>query len=210
VVELRTSLAPDRRLTLSAFFSALVMFMIGVYYAGHTGPGALDTRVRFAINSRLGNHPVLLRDLVVPTSPYLLLPAIAVIVVVCLILRRRRDAALAAVGPAVAVAANTWVLKPLFDRQNDGFLAYPSGHTVSLVSTLTVLVLLARPVAARWIVVAVGAVLLIGAGTGMIGLGYHYFTDVVGGTFFAVAVVCAMRLATSRLSPRPSPAPSSG
>jgi membrane-associated phospholipid phosphatase len=73
-----------------------------------------------------------------------------------------------------------------------------------------VLVLLARPVAARWIVVAVGAVLLIGAGTGMIGLGYHYFTDVVGGTFFAVAVVCAMRLATSRLSPRPSPAPSSG
>jgi membrane-associated phospholipid phosphatase len=108
------------------------------------------------------------------------------------------------------LAANTWVLKPLFDRQNDGYLVYPSGHTVSLVSTLAVLVLLARPGVARWIVVAVGAVLLIAAGTGMIGLGYHYFTDVVGGTFFAVAVVCAMRFATSRLSPRPSPAPSSG
>src|SRR3982074_1692906 len=93
LAERRTPLAPDRRLALSVLLSVLIMCVIGVYYAGDTGPGALDARVRSAIDCRLGNHTGLLRDLVLPTSPYLLVPAIAVIVVVCLILGRRRDAA---------------------------------------------------------------------------------------------------------------------
>jgi membrane-associated phospholipid phosphatase len=215
LVELRTRLSPEWRLAIGAVAGALVMCVLGLYYGGHTGPGALDAGVQGAIDSQLGDHPGLLHALVLPTQPYVLLPVIALAIVVCLLAHRRRDAALAALGPAVAVAANTWALKPLFDRQNNGFLAYPSGHTVSLVSTLTVLVLLARPGALRGAVVAVGAALLVVAGIGMIGLDYHYFTDIVGGTFFAVAVVCALRLAvlglaTSRLSPRPWQGPLGG
>jgi membrane-associated phospholipid phosphatase len=59
-------------------------------------------------------------------------------------------------------------------------------------------------------VIAISALLLTAAGIGMVGLGFHYFTDIVGGTFFAIAVVFALRLAISRLSTHPSREPSTG
>jgi membrane-associated phospholipid phosphatase len=90
----------------------------------------------------------------------------------------------------VAVVLNTWVLKPLFDRWKNDTLVYPSGHTVSMVATVAVVWFLVsgRAVTAA-VVAAVGAVLLAGVTLGMMGLGYHYVTDVVGGTAFAVFVV---------------------
>jgi membrane-associated phospholipid phosphatase len=110
--------------------------------------------------------------------------------------RRPWDALFSLLGPAIAVAANTWLLKPLFDRWKGDTLVYPSGHTVSLVATLVVIFVLAR---ARTVVAAVGAVLLIGATIGMIGLGYHYLTDIIGGTLFAVAAVLAAHSLLTRL-----------
>ena len=210
LVEQRTRLPVDRRLAFGALACALVTCVIGLYYTGGSGPRAFDTSIKNVLDAHLADHRELLRFLVLSTQPYVLLPVIVLIVTVCAIGGRRQDAVLAALGPAVAVSANTWVLKPLFDRQNEGLLAYPSGHTVSLVSTLAVLTLLARPGATTGIVIAIGALLLTAAGIGMIGLGFHYFTDIVGGTFFAVAVVFALRLAISRLSTHPSREPSTG
>jgi membrane-associated phospholipid phosphatase len=210
LVEQDAPLPVDRRLVFGAVACALVAGVLGLYYAGDSGPRAFDTSINNLVDAPLGGHLELLRFLVLPTQPYVLVPVIVLTVIACLVGGRRADAALAAVGPAVAVSVNTWGLKPLFDRQHDGYLAYPSGHTVALVSTLAVLTLLARPGAATGIVIAAGVLLLSAAGIGMIGLGFHYFTDIVGGVCFAVAVVFALRLAISRFSTRPAREPSTG
>jgi membrane-associated phospholipid phosphatase len=190
-----------RILTVVALACALAALALGLVFAGGRSPSALDSAAASGI-SGLGHG--LLDALVLPTEPYVLLPAIAVIAGICLYRRRKTDALLAVAGPAVAVALNTWVLKPLFDRWKDGTLVYPSGHTVSLVTVLVVLVLLARWKTAAAVL---GVVLLGCAAVGMIGLGYHYLTDIAGGTFFGTAVVTGLRAA---VTPRRAPVPSDG
>jgi membrane-associated phospholipid phosphatase len=132
-----------------------------------------------------------LHALVLPTEPYVLLPVLALLAGWCLSRSRRRDALFVVVAPAVAVAANTWVLKPLFDRWKGDTLVYPSGHTVSMVATLVVVFVLTRG-RARAIVAGTGALLVVCVTAGMVGLGYHYATDIPGGTFFAVSAVLAL------------------
>jgi membrane-associated phospholipid phosphatase len=187
-----------RILTVVALACALATLALGLVFAGGRSPSALDSAAASDV-SGLGHG--LLDALVLPTEPYVLLPAIAVIAGICLYRHHRGDALLAVAGPAVAVALNTWVLKPLFDRWKDGTLVYPSGHTVSLVTVLVVLVLFARWKAAA---IVLGVVLLGCATVGMIGLGYHYLTDIAGGTFFATAVVTGLRAVTPRRAPVPS------
>lgn len=177
---------------------AVFAVVLGLVFAGdHTASG-IDN----AASSSVAGWPHgLLRVLVLPTEPYVLLPVLALLLGWCLFVRRPWDALFVVLGPAIAVAANTWLLKPLFDRWKGDTLVYPSGHTVSLVATLVVMFVLARGLA-RTIVAAVGAVLLIGATIGMIGLGYHYLTDIIGGTLFAVAAVLAAHGLLTRLASR--------
>ncbi|WP_326833854.1 phosphatase PAP2 family protein [Amycolatopsis rhabdoformis] len=188
----------SRILALVAVLCVVATVALGLVYAGGHSPGALDSWAEHAI-SGLGRTT--LDVLVLPTEPFVLIPAIAIIAGVCAYRRRWPDAALAVAGPALALGLNTWVLKPLFDRWKEGILVYPSGHTVSLVTVLVVLVLLARP---KVLTVVVGVVLLCCAAIGMIGLGYHYLTDIVGGAFFATAVVTGLRAVTPRRVPAPS------
>jgi membrane-associated phospholipid phosphatase len=54
-------------------------------------------------------------------------------------------------------------------------------------------------------VVVLAALALLAAAAGLVGMGYHYLTDVAGGTLFAIAVVLVTWSA-----PRPAPAPSTG
>jgi membrane-associated phospholipid phosphatase len=164
---------------------ALLTVALGLPFAGDRGVGEAAWFT--------GLPHGLLRVLVLPTEPYVLVPVIALVVAWCLRSGRRRDAVFTALAPALAVAANTWVLKPLFDRWKGDTLVYPSGHTVSMVATVVVLLVLTTG-RARTIIAATGAVLLVAVTIGMIGLGYHYLTDVIGGTLFAVAVVLALRV----------------
>lgn len=168
---------------------ALLTVALGLVHTGGRGPGPVDEAAESAITG--WPHGVL-RALVLPTEPYVLVPVLAVLVAWCLHTSRPWDALFVAVAPLAAVAANTWLLKPLFDRWKGDTLVYPSGHTVSMVATLVVLLVLTTG-RARTIITIVGAVLLVGVTIGMIGLGYHYLTDVIGGTFFAVAAVLAIR-----------------
>lgn len=149
---------------------------------------SLDAAARSAITG--WPHGVL-RALVLPTEPYMLLPALALLVGWCLYRSRPRDGLFVVLGPSIAVAANTWLLKPLFGRWKGDTLVYPSGHTVGMVATLAVVFVLAHGLA-RTVIAVVGAALLIGVTIGMIGLGYHYLTDIVGGTFFAIFAVLAI------------------
>lgn len=182
--------------TITAGVCALLTLTLGLVLAGDHAPSGVDDWFRSAVDG--WPHP-LLRLLVLPTEPYVILPALALLAGWCLYRSRPGDALFVAVAPGVAVAVNTWVLKPLFDRWKGDTLVYPSGHTVSLVATIVVVVLLLR---GRAVTLVVGAVLLGSATIGMVGLGYHYVTDTVGGAFFAVFAVLAMR----GLWPRPGSA----
>ncbi|TVT32470.1 phosphatase PAP2 family protein, partial [Amycolatopsis rhizosphaerae] len=146
-----------------------------------------------------------------PTEPYVLLPLIALITLLCALGRHWRGALLCVAGTAIPVALNSWVLKPLFDRHLKDYLAYPSGHTVSLVAVLTVLVLLARPGTGRLVSGALAVLVTAVAGVGLVGLGYHYPIDVAGGALFAVAAVLGVSLSVSFLPvPRRAPERSDG
>ncbi|GAA1945021.1 phosphatase PAP2 family protein [Amycolatopsis minnesotensis] len=174
---------------------ALAMVALGIPFAGGTGPGGFDRVFEGWVATVFGGQAELLRLFVVATQPYVLIPVLAVVAIACGLARRGPELAVTLAGPAIAVALNTWVLKPLFDRHNGGAYAYPSGHTVSLVSTLAVLVIVARPGAATWLTAALAVLLVPFAAVGMVGLGFHYLTDVIGGTLFAIAFVLATRLA---------------
>lgn len=142
---------------------------------------------------------VLLEIMVQPTEPYVLLPAIALLTAWCAGKRRWDGVLLCLAGSLLPVAVNTWLLKPLFDRPLHDYLAYPSGHTVSLVAVLTVVVLLAK----RMLVAVLAGVVTVIAGVALVGLGYHYPVDVAGGACFAVAMVLTIARAL-RLVPVPS------
>lgn len=109
------------------------------------------------------------------------------------------------VVPEIALTVNTWLLKPLWDRQLHDFLAYPSGHTVHMVAVATTFACLIANRAARIAVVALTVLALIAITPGMVELGYHRPTDVLGGAAAAAAMsigLCwisdAVRAATHR------------
>ncbi|GII57744.1 hypothetical protein Pth03_61330 [Planotetraspora thailandica] len=170
---------------------AAVTLGLGLWVAGERRPDALDAGLLRGITGSIGDDGALLRVALLPTEPYVLVPLIALMTVACA-LRRRWDAVIfCLVGSVVPVALNTWVLKPLFDRPLGDYLAYPSGHTVSLVSALTVLVVLARRGTARVVAATAAVIVTLIAGAALVGSGFHYPTDVVGGACFAVAAVLA-------------------
>jgi membrane-associated phospholipid phosphatase len=78
----------------------------------------------------------------------------------------------------------------LFGRENDGALAYPSGHTTAVVVVSGMIVLVAG--AAMWAVLVAVAFSVLG----LIGqaVTYHYFTDTVGALLLGSAVVCLAAL----------------
>lgn len=182
-------MSPGARLSTAA--TALVVCVV----LGIWAPGPLLTGVGTDTAS----------PLLIPTEPYVLLPLTGIVVIFEALRRDWRAVAFAVLGTAVPVALNSWVAKPLFHHRLHDYLTYPSGHTVNLVATLTVLVLLARQGIARAVAVA-AAVLATGiGGTGLVEAGYHYPLDVLGGVCFAVAVTFAVSLGT-----HPAPGPSTG
>ncbi len=172
--------------------------LLGLPFAGGTTPGAVDA---LAAGWTAHLSPSVLRALVFPTEPYVVFALGVLGVVLCLRAGRKLEAGLALAAPLLAILLTAVLLKPLYDRWKNDTLVYPSGHTVSLVAVLTVLVLVTRKV----VVVVLSVLALLAATAGLVGLGYHYLTDVAGGTLFAAAVV----LLTWPV-PRPAPAPSAG
>lgn len=168
---------------------ALLALALGLVFVGDRTGSGVDDSVRDAV---AGWPRGVLHALVQPTEPYVLLPVLAVLVAWCLYAARPWNAVFVVLAPALAVAVNSWLLKPLFDRWKGDTLVYPSGHTVSFVATVVVVCVLVGG-RARAVTAVVGVVLLGGVAVGMVGLGYHYLTDVVGGGFFAVFAVLAVR-----------------
>jgi hypothetical protein len=148
-----------------------------------------------------------LRRLLLFTSPKLVALTFFLAVTFALYRRRWRLAAIVVVTPAIALAVER-ISKPLFGRQRDGALAYPSGHVTLTVVVTGMVVLVAG--GALWAIVAAIAV----SALGLFGQAftYHYFSDTIGAAFLGTAMVCLAATAAGldRCQPRCDPRHSGG
>ncbi|WP_024804676.1 phosphatase PAP2 family protein [Nocardia sp. BMG51109] len=170
----------------------LVTVLLPLTFPGGGGPTGFDRVVGEWVGEVLGAHPGVFEVLVIPSNAAVLLPLLAIGAVRYAVRREWWSTGFLVVAPELAVAVNTWVLKPLWGRHLDDYLAYPSGHAVHFVALATAFVLVCPDRRVRVAAGAVAAVLLTGVAIGMVGLGYHHATDVVGGTAAAIALVTAM------------------
>ncbi|MCP9619350.1 phosphatase PAP2 family protein [Nocardia otitidiscaviarum] len=184
-------------LSLLALSAALLTVVVPLTFPAGKGPTGLDSWLA----ARLPDRADLYEMLAFPGTAWAVLPLLAA---AALWFARRRlwwRAGFVLLAPEFAVVVNTWVLKPLWDRPLHDYLAYPSGHTVHLVAAVTAVALAADHRGFRVAAVGVGAVVLAGVTVGMVGLGYHYVTDVVGGAAAAVALVAVLYIPVRRYLP---------
>ncbi len=169
----------------------LITVTVPLTFPAGGGPTAFDRAIGDRVHDGLDAHPGIYHALVIPSDAYIVLPLLLLGMVYCALRRDWWAAGFLLIVPELVVAINTWALKPLWDRHLQHYLAYPSGHTVQFVAIATGLVLVAATVWLRVVVGLLAAVALAAVAVGMVGLGYHYPTDVVGGTAFAAAAVTA-------------------
>ncbi|GAB2681793.1 phosphatase PAP2 family protein [Nocardia goodfellowii] len=171
---------------------AVLTVAVPLSFPADGGATDVDREIARSVHRTLDDTGGVYQALVFPSNGYIVIP-LWLAAVAWFVHRRRwwRAATMFAV-PELALAVNTWVLKPLWDRPLADYLAYPSGHTVHLVAVATTFVLLTdSPRVRRW---AAGATVFVlcGVAVGMIGLGYHHATDVLGGVTAAVAMATAL------------------
>ena len=175
---------------------AVVLTALAVRYHGGDQPGAFDEWAYSSLTKmRLPRGPL---PRVVDVVPPVFVGLVAVLTVVLAARRRWRVAALATLGPGLALLV-TAVGKRVVGRSIDGMLAFPSGHTTGVASVVAMIAVLrisrARHVG-RAAVLGLVAVTLAAAAIGlaMVTLGFHYATDVIGGYCVGVAVPLAVAL----------------
>ncbi|MEU4311852.1 hypothetical protein [Nocardia sp. NPDC024068] len=156
------------------------------------GPTTFDLAVSERIRPRLDPRPWLAEVLALASSTGVVLALLCAAVALFAWQRRWWEAVTVVLVPEIAVAINTWALKPGWGRPLHDYLAYPSGHTVHLVSLVTTVVLLLRSVRARVVTVALATVALGIGAVGMIALDYHEATDIAGGAAAGVALAAAL------------------
>jgi undecaprenyl-diphosphatase len=153
---------------------------------------ALDT---FA-NPFLHDRASPLRDLIMNAATFIgsdlvILPLLGLSLAVLLRYRHVREAVFLGVAVAGSAMLN-WIMKLTFERPRPKLpwanvlpdYSFPSGHTMNSFVLFVGLALLAwaffgRRIGSLALAVALGLVFLVG--TSRIYLGYHYFTDVLGG-----------------------------
>ena len=195
-----------------AVAAAAVFAVLALRYAGDSGPSRTDGRLDRAVDALPdGGHRVA-RAVTLFGSPGLVAVAALGIGLGCLLCRRPRAALLAVGGPGLTGLVTTFG-KPVVDRTIGHGLAFPSGHTGGATSLTLVVGLLAAAALglgprATAALALPGAALAGGAvGTGMVVLGSHYPTDVVGGFCVAVAAVLGVALAVDAVPARRAPRP---
>jgi undecaprenyl-diphosphatase len=200
-----------------------VTLALGIRFAGQTRAGSLDSAVDAPARAGLGSHPALLGLLVRLGNTGPVTAAIIVLVLACVAARRWRGSVLAAVAVPGAAALTEFVLKPFIHRTLHGALSFPSGHATSMFALAVVsAVLLAGPPGRRGsaavrLLLAGGALLTAAAvSAAMVGMGFHYFTDTVGGAALgtATALLAALIIDWAAASrhvrfPQPARQPSS-
>ena len=178
---------------------AVIVAGLGALFANQTSADAFDRAVDAPFINVFHGHHYAAFLLGRPGSERPALIMVVAIVIGCLLAGRLSGALLAALGLVVSEGITEEILKPLVNRTYLGSLVYPSGHMTAiaaLAATLTVLLLLppqpARARVLRYIVLAAAYILVIVVPIGLLGLRWHYFTDLVGGAALSVGTVIAL------------------
>lgn len=202
-------LVPNRPVALTAAVcGVLVAVVLGIRYAGRSGPGRLDTALTHGLRAIVGNPTPLGKWAVTPptvptrvlgalSNPVLIYAVIVAVLVFALWRRRWETAGLAVLGPSVGVLL-VEILKPLFGRLHSGYLSYPSGHMVSSAAALTVAALVVR----RLFVWGALALVMLCTAAGLVAMNYHYPTDTIGGFCLALGVVLPLAVLADVLRAR--------
>jgi membrane-associated phospholipid phosphatase len=175
--------------------------LLGVLFWHQTTADWLDRAVDAPFLTWFGGHQGLALWL---ASPAKLIPAAvltAAVVISCLLAGRINGALLGVAAIPAAIGLDEGLLKPVVQRTYHGSLVYPSGHATAMfafAATVTVLLVVpphpARFRALRILVTAAAWAVGVVVAIAVIGLGWHYFTDTVGGAAVAIGTVCALAL----------------
>ena len=191
----RVSALPSYRvvpLATLVFLGVLITVLLPLAFPAGGGPTGFDRVVDDRIHSALDTHHTVYTVSVTPSDAPV---ALAVLLIGVLWYAWRRDwwrAGFLLVAPELVVAINTYALKYVWHRHLHHYLAYPSGHTVQFVAIATAFVLIVPAPRLRIGATVLTLVLLASIAIGMVGSGYHYPTDVLGGAAIALALVTAM------------------
>jgi undecaprenyl-diphosphatase len=173
-----------------------VTAVLGVSVSDQSRAGGLDATVDARIKAGLAGHHFLLTVLPRVGTPVPVVVMTLALVAACLATHRWRGAVLAGAAVLVAVVLTERVLKPLIGRIALGWLSFPSGHATSMFALAAVCtVLLAGPSrpplpAVLRLFLALAAVTAAAAvSAAMVALGFHYFTDIIGGAAVSIATV---------------------
>jgi membrane-associated phospholipid phosphatase len=176
-----------------------IVSLLGLLFAHQTRADAFDRAIDAPFISAFRDHHYTAYLLGRPGSQLPALIMVVAIMIGCLLAGRLSGALLAALGLAVSEGITEEILKPLVDRTYLGSLVYPSGHMTAiaaLAAALTVLLLLppqpARARVLRYLVLAAAYVLVVAVPIGLLGLRWHYFTDLVGGAALSVGTVIGL------------------
>jgi membrane-associated phospholipid phosphatase len=190
---------------------AAVVAVLGALFAGQSRPDRLDAAVDGWFRSVLGMHPAPLNFLISFGEAPLVTVLTAALVLAAVVGRRWRGAVLAAVAVPAALVLTELALKPLIGRTMDGGLSYPSGHTTNVFALATVAAILFAAPARPRIPAFARRLLLVGAflfatavAVALIGLSYHYFTDVIGGAAVGSGTVVLTALVLTAKPRHPS------
>ncbi|MRH88284.1 phosphatase PAP2 family protein [Nocardia sp. SYP-A9097] len=196
-----------RQAALPALIIAAVIVTVVVpqFFPADGGPTGLDNSLDGHIHSSFDAHQWLYRVLVAPSNNYIAIPLQLGAALRFAYRRQWWATGFMIIGPEVAIMVNSFALKPFWDRQLHHYLAYPSGHTVQLVAIVTALALVSESTRARVTIVVVMAVVLPVVLVGMVGMGYHHPTDVIGGTAAAIAMASALYLPWRYFTHTPPP-----
>jgi membrane-associated phospholipid phosphatase len=190
--------------------AAVATAALGVRYAHTRTPGRLDRHFDDEIQRRLAGHPHLLVRLVDLADPGSVIVICAVLCALFLLMNRTRLAILAVLGPALAGGLVDLVLKPLFGRHLGTMLSFPSGHTAATAAlALVVIIAMVGPGRLPWPFVIRGLVVVAATASvpviaiALVGGGYHYATDTIGGLFVAIACVLSVALFIDAMAGQP-------
>ena len=201
-----------RTALVTAVLGWIVAVVLGVRYAGGTTAGWFDNAGFHLMRWLVGNPVPVGKWAVAPPTPATQVLAtfssspvtygvIAVTLGYAVWRRRWQVGALAALAPAMCALVTEVIAKPLVDRRHEGYLSYPSGHTVTSVAALTVLVLAISagwPARQRLVAGVVWVVLVVIVAAGLVAMNYHYPTDTIGGVGVALGVTLPGALVADR------------
>jgi membrane-associated phospholipid phosphatase len=161
----------------AGFLLLALATLAGIVLTRHPGPNRLDTVGYRLLPANSSSHWA--HDFASLGS----MTALIAGVIVVFLIGFRRDwvrAIACATAPVIAVLIVQEIAKPLVDQQIGGALSYPSG-TVAAVAALATALALVTPGRIRLPVAVLGLLAMIGTGTAVVVLRWHYPTDVLGG-----------------------------